>query len=97
MCKIHKALDGLKQDLRAWFHNSKGALEQQGFKSFVSDNSFFYYRNNGKLLCMLVYVDHILITREDSRLIAKLIGNMNKKFALTTLGLVNYFCTSAFQ
>ena len=40
---------------------------------------------------MLVYVDDILITGEDSKIGASLITYLNKKFALKMLGPVHYF------
>ncbi|XP_057803516.1 uncharacterized mitochondrial protein AtMg00810-like [Salvia miltiorrhiza] len=48
-------------------------------------------RKNGRLLLVLVYVDDILITGEDSSTIAALISSLSTTFALNSLGTVNYF------
>ncbi|XP_057775517.1 uncharacterized mitochondrial protein AtMg00810-like [Salvia miltiorrhiza] len=48
-------------------------------------------RKNGKLILFLVYVDDILITGEDSTLITQIIHTLSQKFALKTLGTVNFF------
>ena len=43
------------------------------------------------MLLLLVYVDDILITGEDSRDIQQVIQDLHHQFALKTLGSVNYF------
>ena len=91
VCRLKKALYGLKQAPRAWFECLKTALLDWGFTNSVSDNSLFYCRLDNKLLIVLVYVDDILITGEDSSLIHKLIADLNSKFSLKTLGSVSYF------
>ena len=91
VCMLKKALYGLKQALRAWFDRLKTTLLDQGFANSVSDTSLFYYRVNDKLLLVLVYVDDILITGEDSKLILKLITDLDSPFSLKTLGSVTYF------
>uniref|UniRef100_A0A803Q0C4 Integrase catalytic domain-containing protein n=1 Tax=Cannabis sativa TaxID=3483 RepID=A0A803Q0C4_CANSA len=73
-------VEGMTLALLSWdFHNS------------VSDSSLFFMNNNGHLLLVLVYVDDILITGAKSKDIQQVIFNLNSKFALKTLGQVNYF------
>ncbi|GFQ02750.1 copia protein [Phtheirospermum japonicum] len=57
----------------------------------VSDTSLFYKKTNNKLLVVLVYVDDILITGTDSGDVTHIINLLGQKFALKTLGEVNYF------
>ena len=89
--QIHKALYGLKQAPRAWFEKLKSALIAWGFSNSVSDTSLFFTHKGGQPLFLLVYVDNILITGEDSNDIQLLIKDLNIQFALKTLGPVNYF------
>ena len=42
-------------------------------------------------MLVLVCVDDILITGEDSKLISKLIPDLDSQFSLKTLGSMNYF------
>lgn len=79
----------MKQAPRAWFDKLKQALLQYGFQSSKSDTSLFFKRNGGKLILILIYVDDILITGDDSLLIQKVIRDLNGQFALKTLGSVN--------
>ena len=67
------------------------ALLDWGFVNLVSDTSLFHCRVNDKLLLVLVYVDDILITGEDSKQISKLIADLDSQFSLKTLGSVSYF------
>ncbi|KAK6124941.1 hypothetical protein DH2020_041316 [Rehmannia glutinosa] len=91
VCKLNKSLYGLKQAPRAWFTTLKQFLTTIGFQVSVSDSSLFHKRENGKLLLILVYVDDILLTGDDSHAITSVIQQLNQKFALKTLGEVNYF------
>ncbi|KAK6158635.1 hypothetical protein DH2020_005949 [Rehmannia glutinosa] len=91
VCKLVKALYGLKQAPRAWFDKLKGFLLNWGFSSSTSDNSLFYLKVPSGLLLVLVYVDDILITGDDSSRISKLIADLDSSFSLKNLGEVHYF------
>lgn len=55
------------------------------------NSSLFVYKNDGKLILILVYVHDTLITRNDNTQLQRVILDLNKKFALKTLRVVNYF------
>ena len=59
--------------------------------SSTSDCSLFLYNSIGKVVYLLVYVDDILVTGNDSQFISKLIQMLNGKFALKDLGSLSYF------
>ncbi|XP_031280369.1 endoglucanase 15-like [Pistacia vera] len=46
VCKLNKALYGLKHALRAWFDKPKTALYHKGFQNSVSDSSLFVLCHN---------------------------------------------------
>ena len=50
-----------------------------------------YTRKHGRMLFLLVYVDDILITGENSEYVHQVIKDLSAQFALKTLGSVNYF------
>ena len=91
VCKLRKALYGLKQAPRAWFGKLKQALLNWGFKVSVSDSSLFIFNNKQDMVYLLVYVDDILITGNNTALIKRVMDDLNKCFALKTLGSVGYF------
>ncbi|KAK6117407.1 hypothetical protein DH2020_048863 [Rehmannia glutinosa] len=91
VCKLQKSLYGLKQAPKAWFDTLKMFLGSLGFMRSVSDSSLFFKKDNGALLLILVYVDDILLTGDDSSAVSKVINLLGDKFALKTMGEVNYF------
>ena len=76
---------------RAWYDKLKFALLQWGFPNSKSDTFLFYCKHSDKVLLVLIYVDDILITGSDQHQVTKLIADLNKQFALKTLGSMSYF------
>ncbi|GAA0162994.1 hypothetical protein LIER_18972 [Lithospermum erythrorhizon] len=61
VCKLNKAIYGLKQTPRAWFHRLSNRLCELVFAASKSDSSLFIRNTNGSMMFLLVYVDDILI------------------------------------
>ncbi|KAK6161819.1 hypothetical protein DH2020_005200 [Rehmannia glutinosa] len=91
VCKLVKALYGLKQAPKAWFDKLKGFLLNIGFQVSTSDTSLLFSTAQDKLLLILVYVDDILVTGDDSQRVAYVIQQLNQQFSLKHLGEVHYF------
>ena len=91
VCRLHKALYELKQAPRDWFDKLKNALLDWGFQNFVSDTSLFIHQKGNTLIILLVYVDDILITSTNASQVNQVVKELNKTFALKTLGSLNYF------
>ncbi|CAN1799670.1 Retrovirus-related Pol polyprotein from transposon TNT 1-94, partial [Linum perenne] len=62
VCKLHKALYGLRQAPRAWFTKLKTYLLGQGFRACHSDTSLLVYISSTTTIYILVYVDDLIIT-----------------------------------
>lgn len=82
---------GLKQAPRAWFEKLHTALISFGFTSAKSNQSLFIRYTPQHTIYILVYVDDILITVDNTNIITNLIKDLNKQFALKDLGNLNYF------
>ncbi|KAL9260714.1 Retrovirus-related Pol polyprotein from transposon RE2-like protein [Drosera capensis] len=63
VCRLHKALYGLRQAPRAWIHRFSSFLLWSGFTQAMFDSSMFVYRSHSQVLILLLYVDDIVITR----------------------------------
>ncbi|CAI7747507.1 unnamed protein product [Closterium sp. NIES-54] len=64
VCRPKKAIYGLKQAHRAWYHKLEETLLAGGFKKSECDHSLFLLREKEQILMLLVYVDDILLFSE---------------------------------
>lgn len=69
VCKLHKAIYGLKQAPRARFDRLKSALLQFEFKYSKCDPSLCIYSMGSSTIYMLIYVDDIIVSRNDPSLL----------------------------
>ncbi|CAA7024341.1 unnamed protein product [Microthlaspi erraticum] len=91
VCKLRKAIYGLKQTPQAWYNELRTFLLQYGFVNSLADASLFIYNNNGVLLYMLVYVDDIILTGNSQPHLDKFITSLSNRFSLKDLGTLSYF------
>lgn len=85
VCKLHKALYVKKQAPRAWFEKLHGALLSFGFSLATYNQSLFIKITPECILCLLLYVDDLLITGSDPCAITNLIRDMNTEFTVKDL------------
>lgn len=65
-----------------------------GFKISNADSSLFILHVKTDIILLLVYVDDVIITRRNTKHIARIIKTLSTKFALKDdLGLLSYFFT----
>ena len=91
VCRLNKAIYDLKQAPRAWYLALKTAILQLGFHNSRADSSLFIYNNNSNLCYLLVYVDDLIITGNNSSLIASFIQQLGDKFSLKDMGSLHFF------
>jgi hypothetical protein len=91
VCKIDKAIYGLKQAPQAWYARLCGKLMALGFIPFKADTSLFYYNKGGHAMFVLVYVYDIIVASSSSKAVSALIADLKEEFALKDLGDLHYF------
>ncbi|PNX98781.1 hypothetical protein L195_g022038 [Trifolium pratense] len=91
VCKLHKAIYGLRQAPRAWHDALKEFINLYGFVTSKSDPSLFIYTSGAKLAYFLVYVDDLLLTGNDSQMLHNFIETLSNKFSLKNMGSPHYF------
>ena len=74
VCKLHKSLYGLKQAPRAWFERFAFHLLHLGFIASVADSSLFIFCSTNTIIYLLLYVDDIIVTGNDSTQVHNLIA-----------------------
>jgi hypothetical protein len=91
VCRLHKAIYGLKQALRAWFTCLSNALIGHGFIASLVDTSLFTFQHGDIKIFILIYVDDIIITGTHSTTIASVISKLQLQFPLKHLGPLHFF------
>uniref|UniRef100_A0A2N9FSR2 Reverse transcriptase Ty1/copia-type domain-containing protein n=1 Tax=Fagus sylvatica TaxID=28930 RepID=A0A2N9FSR2_FAGSY len=91
VCHLHKSLYGLKQAPRAWFERFTSHLLTLGFKASVADASLFILSHKSVTIYLLLYVDDIIITGNNSSAVSNIISQLSAAFELKDLGPLRYF------
>lgn len=91
VCKLKKALCGLTQAQKAWYSKLSSTLKDWGFKNSKSNTSLFFLQKNADIILLLVYVDDILLTVNNNKIIEDIIQKLDKSFSLKDLGSLKYF------
>lgn len=91
VCKLNKALFGLKQAPRQWFEKLQSTLIEFGFTASKCDPSLFILNSTYYTVYLLVYVDDIIITGNCPTFIQQLTDKLNSKFSLKQLGKLDCF------
>jgi len=69
VCKLRKALYDLKQSPRAWFGRFTQVMKKFGYTQSNSDHTLFIKHKMGKLTALIIYVDDMVVTGDDTQLI----------------------------
>ncbi|KAI0525179.1 hypothetical protein KFK09_004571 [Dendrobium nobile] len=91
VCLLKKSIYGLKQSPRQWFETFSTYLLTYGFKHSTADPSLLIYNKQSAVLYILVYVDDILLTSNDTTVINHLLNGLSHKFRMKNLGRISYF------
>lgn len=92
VCKLNKALYGLRQAPRAWFITLKQYLVTNlGFTASKADTSLFVRVSSDHIVLLMVYVDDIVITGSSTGEIDRVVHQLHTKFALKDIGQLHFF------
>jgi hypothetical protein len=70
ICKLDKAMYGLKQAPQAWYSRLSIKLQQLGFTPSKVDTSLFLYNKSDIMIFFQIYVDDIIVTNSSNQTIA---------------------------
>lgn len=92
VCRLRKAIYGLKQAPHAWYVELKTFLLTLGFKNSLADESLFImHKDNKQTVYLLVYVDDILVTGSSKDLINTILVKLADRFSVKDPEDLNYF------
>ncbi|KAJ9703116.1 hypothetical protein PVL29_004756 [Vitis rotundifolia] len=91
VCKLERALYGLKQSPQAWFGQFSSVMRKYGYCQSNSDHTLFLKHRQSKVTALIVYVDDMIITGDDAEEISRLQEQLSIKFEMKNLGGLKYF------
>lgn len=92
VCRLNKSLYGLKQSPRVWFERFGTLVKGLGYIQSQADHTLFYkHSTNNKIAILIVYVDDIILTGDDSLELKNLREKLAKVFEIKELGPLKYF------
>ena len=91
ICRLRKAIYGLKEAPRAWYNELKLFLLTSGFLNSNVDTSLFILHSTSVSIYLLVYVDDIIITSNNPSTVQHFITLLSCRFSLKDLGVLTYF------
>jgi len=66
VCKLERSLYGLKQSPQAWFGRFCKAMKTYNYIQSDSDHTLFYKHRHDKVTILIIYVDDMITTGDDS-------------------------------
>ena len=89
---LKKALYGLKQSPHAWFGRFAKVMIANGYKQSQGDHTLSIKHSiSGRVIALIVYVDDIIVTRNDNKEKNTLKQRLAKEFEIKDLGKLKYF------
>ena len=89
--RLRKAIYGLKQSPRAWYHKLSSTLNGRGFVKSEADHTLFTLTSQQGIIVILIYVDDIIITGSDKEGINSTKAFLKATFDIKDLGELKYF------
>ena len=97
VCKLKKALYGLKHALRTWYDTMDKLLMSLGFTKSKANSNLYFKVEDVRPVMILLYVDDLFLTNEEE-LIKDARRILSTEFEMKDLGRMHYFlCMEAWQ
>ncbi len=91
VCKLKKALYGLRVSPRRWYERFRDEMHLQNFEVYPFQACIFIWRMDGKIVIVLMYVDDLLIVGNYDSKITEVKEKLSKVFEMKDMGEVEKF------
>ena len=91
LCILKKSFYGLKQSPRVWFGRFTKSMRVFGDRQSNSNHDLFLKKDHGKITTLILYVDDMVVTRNDLEERKALQNYLSKEFEMKDLGCLKYF------
>ena len=91
VCRLQKSLYGLKQAPKCWFAKLATSLRNYGFRQSYYNYSLFTYQKSLVQLNILIYMDDLIISGNDSATLTNFKQYLCSCFNMKDLGVLKYF------
>ncbi|KAL0313853.1 UNVERIFIED_CONTAM: Retrovirus-related Pol polyprotein from transposon RE2 [Sesamum angustifolium] len=89
--RLKKALYGLKQAPRAWYSRIDKYFMDRGFRMSLSEPTLYIKSQGNDTLIVSLYVDDLIYTGNNEKMIQDFKEDMMKTFEMSDLGLMHFF------
>jgi hypothetical protein len=91
VCHLKKFLYSLKQAPQAWYAKMDNFIIATRFSRCHSDPNVYTKKVGSHLIIIVLYVDDLILTSSDSKLLNHVKTNLKNKFEMKDLGFLHYF------
>jgi hypothetical protein len=91
VCRLCKALYGIKQAPRPWFERFRSVVCASGFSPSDHNPALFIHTSERGRTLLLLSVDDMLITGYDQKYIVFVKRKLSEQFKMSDLGSLSYF------
>nr|KYP55970.1 Retrovirus-related Pol polyprotein from transposon TNT 1-94 [Cajanus cajan] len=89
--RLRKSLYGLKQAPRSWNERIDGYFKKNGYEQCPYEHALYIKKSEKDMMVVALYVDDLIFTGSNAKLIKEFKEIMKKEFEMTDLGLMKYF------
>lgn len=90
VCRLKRSIYGLKQSARCWYEKLRDSLHHLGLKVNLVDPSLFQREHNGKVFCVMVYFDDLILGASCLKEFTNFKVHMGIQFTMKDMGEVQY-------
>jgi hypothetical protein len=91
VCRLKKSVYDLKQPPRAQYPKMDSFLLDTGFARCHSNPNAYTKKVGNHLIILVLYIDDLILTSNDPKLLNHVKSILKKKFEMTNLGYLHYF------